>query len=370
MKRPLVLMLAICIVASCRHKEERLNYNIALEFPQQLTVTGMIMNTLDHFGIRSLMVIDSLLVLVTPKDSNYFHVYCTATEKLLGRFSGRGRGPEEFISADPIGSVGDNPDRLFHVFDNRSKEIKKIDIIRSVKEEVFIYEKSSTGIITQEVKRPVETVYHVSEGRIIYRDEYERAIRFSIFNYSTAGTINIPHNFPRRTDYSIPESSENKIFMVTTLAVNLRLNKIATGPYLLGELDFFDLEGNYLSTTLYVPQDTNRKLLSDLYVNPHAQRSFNNIVSSDNDFIYVLNNNYLQGVLPPSAGERNYKPIPTPESTGYTNELLVFDWNGQPVMKIMFDRFISNCTVDFVNRSIYGIYRQPYGDDVIIRYRF
>jgi len=370
MKRILGLILFVSIVAACKDKEERLKYTIALEFPQEQHVAGQIMNTLDHYGIRSLMVIDSFLVVVTPKDSNYFHVYSTANEELIARFSGKGRGPEEFISVDPILSVGDNPKQLFHLYDFGRKEITKIDFIRSIKEGEFIYEKVPIGVANQGVNSPVETVYHVSEDRIIYRDAFEKAVRFSIFNYHTGEIVNIPHNFPKRTEYSISESSENRVFMATTLAVNQSLNKIATGPYLLGELDFFDVDGKYLSTTLYVSQDTNRKLLSDLFDNPNALRSFNNIVSSDNDFIYVLNSNYLRGVLAPTSGENNFKPIPSPESVGHTNELLVFDWEGKPAMKILFDKFISNCTVDSENRVIYGIYRQPLGDDVIVRYQF
>lgn len=370
MKRILGLILVISIVAACRDKEQRLKYTIGLEFPQEQHVAGQIMNTLDHFGIRSLMVIDSFLVVVTPKDSNYFHVYSTVNEELISKFSGKGRGPEEFISVDPILSVGDNPKQLFHLYDFGRKEITKIDFITSIKEGEFTYENFPTGVANQGVKSPVETVYHVSEDRIIYRDAFEKAVRFSILNYDTGETVNIPHNFPKRTEYRISESSENRVFMATTLAVKQSLNKIALGPYLLGELDFFDLDGKYLSTTLYVSQETNRKHLSDLYDNPGALHSFNKIVSSDNSFIYILNNNYLEGVIPPSAGENNYKPIPSPESVGHTNELLVFDWEGKPAMKILFDKFISNCTVDSENRLIYGIYRQPLGDDVVIKYRF
>lgn len=370
MKRILVLILAISIVVACRDKEQRLNYITELEFPKELHVTGQIMNTLDHFGIRSLMVIDSFLIIVTPKDSNYFHVYSTSNEELLGKFSGKGRGPEEFISVDPILSVGDNPQKLFYLYDFGRKEITKIDFIRSIREGKFIYENSPTGVVNQGVKSPVETVYHVSEDRIIYRDAFEKAVRLSIFNYQTGEIVTIPHNFPKRTEYSISESSENRVFMATSLAVSQRLNKIALGPYLLGELDFFDLDGTYLSTTLYVSHERNRKHISDLYDNPGALHSFNKVVSSDNSFIYVLNNNYLEGVIPPSAGENNYKPIPSPASVGHTNELLVFDWEGKPAMKILFDKFISNCTVDSANRLIYGIYRQHLGDDVVIKYRF
>ena len=314
MKRILGLILVISIVAACRDKEQRLKYTIGLEFPQEQHVAGQIMNTLDHFGIRSLMVIDSFLVVVTPKDSNYFHVYSTVNEELISKFSGKGRGPEEFISVDPILSVGDNPKQLFHLYDFGRKEITKIDFITSIKEGEFTYENFPTGVANQGVKSPVETVYHVSEDRIIYRDAFEKAVRFSILNYDTGETVNIPHNFPKRTEYRISESSENRVFMATTLAVKQSLNKIALGPYLLGELDFFDLDGKYLSTTLYVSQETNRKHLSDLYDNPGALHSFNKIVSSDNSFIYILNNNYLEGVIPPSAGENNYKPIPSPES--------------------------------------------------------
>ena len=365
-------MTFLFLLASCGDKEDRLNYVIATNFPSEMQVKGKAFASLDHYRIREVRLIDTFLVVVTPSDSNYIHVYSTESDSLLLKLSSRGRGPGEFLSADPIRAFSEPGKRQFAVFDNQTKDITMIDVIRSVNEDGFFYERFPNRISTAEGNVPVETIYHNSGERAVYRTEFDMEMRFSIFNYQTGEIINIPINYPNRSDYRLPEGAGqlSRIFMVTTLAVNTRLNRIASGPFLLGELDFFDLDGNYIATSLYANKDTIRKHIDNLYESPNSIHRYNSIICSDDDYVYVLNDNYRTGVLAPAPGESNWHRIPSPEAVGHSNELLVFDWNGRPVKRFLFDRFIRNFTIDYNMGVIFGVYNHPEDGDKIIEYRF
>ncbi len=78
----------------------------------------------------------------------------------------------------------------------------------------------------------------------------EADFRFVIYRDSIKSFKNVPY-LPR-TGFSLNKELKSAVYRSASF-VNKEKGLMATAPILLGELDFFDLEGNYLSSSIFCP---------------------------------------------------------------------------------------------------------------------
>lgn len=368
MKEILIILTIVSLLYACENRSKRVSNKLVDEFPVTYNVKGEVMNTVKYLQINSLMLFDTLLVVISQHQSSYFQVYSTVTEKLVGSFSGKGRGPGEFLSMDLVKNGGGSDRLLLHAFDWTNQSITKINISKCIQENKFIFERSRLEINGD--NRSIETVLSITDDVIIFR-EVDQKTAFSILFIDSSRIIEVPYGIPRE-DFIILDKHKSPVFFATGVAINSELRKIAYGPYLIGQLDIFSLDGNPLSSSLYVKPLEMRRILEEYYSNENLSNyiRYNMHLTSDEKSIYILNDNYRFGLIPESTDSKKMTSIPKPEIVGHTNELLVFDWNGNPVKKILFDRFISDYTIDSKRRIIYAKCHYPFESDVIVRYNF
>ena len=142
--------------------------------------------------------------------------------------------------------------------------------------------------------------------------------------------------------------------------VNKKLRLIVSAPLLLGEIDFFDLDGNHLSSSIFFPREGLKKDIRNIDINGKDFDPKYHIVQlhANDEYIVGLNlNNYQSAIY---------------ENGSLSNQsILVFDWKGNPVKKFILDKqyFIKSFAVDWENSRFYG-YCSEESEHNIIVYEF
>lgn len=120
---------------------------------------------------------------------------------------------------------------------------------------------------------------------------------------------------------------------------------VAAEPYLLGQLDFFDMQGNYLRSTHFEKSEGLEEALVNSKINPNLfdTKVFISDMDASSDFIYGLSRNNMG------------KSISNPEVRS-PHKILVFDWEGNPVKEyVLADRRnVPSIAVDERNKRIFA----------------
>ena len=131
---------------------------------------------------------------------------------------------------------------LFNIWDVGRQRLTNLNITESITKSAFI----STSEVFFEDLEMVKKIFYLDDSLIIFEPEL---YRFSIKNSSTNEIINIPYNTSGLSFY-IPEKNEYFIF-TSALTVNPSLKRIAAAPVLLGQIDFFEINGCNTFSTIF-----------------------------------------------------------------------------------------------------------------------
>jgi len=279
-----------------------------------------------------LTAIDTFLV-VQKDNESFIQIYSTNTHSLLAEFGVKGRGPEEFIRPSLMKQTSyaeQNGSPEVYVYDFQRKTISKINIFNALRGNYYEYQKS----ITSNTHLPA--LYYIDDD--IYVAEPDSKNRFVISGSSKDQDILIPY-LPE-LEISIPPSDIGIVYASNATAVNKERNMLVSAPSFLGELDFFDLEGNLIRVSLLESRDKFKDELIQGY------SAFNqikyNILSLDTkgEMIYCLN-------LDTSVEDYS--------NGKYYPKLQVFSWDGKAVKEyILGNRPITDVAVDTVKNRIYA----------------
>lgn len=261
-------------------------------------------------GNIGLAVIDTFLI-IQKNTEPFIEVYSTNTNKLITTYGKYGEGPGYIL--DPLlvrGTEIINDQPIFTIFDLTKRIINKVNLNNLIN--------NIEPILTQEtVPFTGEHIlyYYYSDDEIILT-KTEGNNRFIHYNYENETTKNIPI-IPKQ-NFEIDEYVINRVYR-SSVTVNKQKGIIAAFPILLGSIDFFDINGNYLHTTYF---DDPKKLENNLIYNTEP-RIYIRDSDSDENFIYGLNINNSNTEIHGS----------TPNKL----KIEVFDWDGNPIKEFILE---------------------------------
>lgn len=326
----IVIILFSILFTTCESEENA----VIVEFKETENLSGQPVEDITTFssGNVHLTVADTFLV-IQKNDVPFFKIYNTNTHELLAEFGEEGRGPEEFLGPvlqKRVEFSSENESPVIKVFDYRRQSLSSINIF---------YVLSGKDAIQQE-DLPVSTFqiyfHHSSDSTFIGTPQDGR---FQIYNHITQSDTVIP--YVPKTDFIIPEFSLSAVYR-TAAVINRKENLMAAAPLYFGQLDFFDLNGNYLRSTMW---ESKNKFEEELR---SGQADFEKIktqivdLDSKNGLIYGLNRN--NSVEDNNSGELTSDV-----------KVQVFDWAGIPLEEYILDkRRLFSFAVDDVNNRIYA----------------
>ncbi|MEO9886062.1 MAG: BF3164 family lipoprotein [Balneola sp.] len=286
-------------------------------------------------GNVSLVVVDTFLV-IQKNEEKFISIYSTKNHELLASLGKEGRGPKEFLGPELIKQIGYdevNNSPLVYVYDYKRKNISTINVIEAIEE----------GEITLQEPLPSQSnylPYFFYKGEDFYlASPASGAGRFLIYDYDTS-EITITPYIPK-LDVAIPKTELSSVYR-STAYVSTEKKLIASATLHIGQLDFFDLDGNYIRSTVFDPLGSSAEELKLPSSSWKETRYYIEEIESKNNKIYALNFN--NKVL-------NFNNENRPNNV----KIQVFDWLGKPLKEYeLNDRLINAFAVDPIHNRIYA----------------
>jgi len=325
---------AFLTLSGCKPKKSD---NIIVDkFPETISLSGSPVKEIEVFdkGNVNLLVIDSFLI-VQKTYEKFIQIFSTNTHKFLTEFGSRGRGPNEFFSPVLTGQTGYVPitkNPLVYVYDTELRHLTCIDILECIINPKHINNEKKIPDVNSHLTR----FFYTNDS--IFFAIPEDGGRFLFYNYITLKIKIIP--FLPGTGFSIKRDLLHSVYR-SACVINKEERLIAAAAVCLGKIDFFDLEGNYIKSTIFESGKNLKKSLNTGAETLDPVIQITQLVS-EGDLIYGLNkNNRISDIY---------------ETKKYTNfKIMVFNWSGQPVSEYILDqRHISSFAVDLSHNRIYG----------------
>ncbi|NMA49779.1 MAG: hypothetical protein GX947_08465 [Tissierellia bacterium] len=351
----LVFILALTLINCRREEYKTITIN---EFQESENLAGKPIEKISLLtrGNVNLICIDSFLV-VQKSEEPIIQIYNNKTFELLAEFGKKGRGPNEFISPELLNQTSfdsTNGSPVVCLYDKNRRRFVKVNILCAVN--------NMPNRIYTEVPIPKHDqiftyFFYRDDDLLIATPETES--RFIIYKDSSESFKTVP--FLPKPNFKIPELLLDFVYRSTSF-IDKDRGLMVSAPIFMGEIDFFDLDGNYLSSSIFFPREGLKKDLTSYGVNGSGFDPKYHIfqLHANKKFIIALNYNNYQSAF-----------LNNDSSTLSNQNIMVFDWQGNPVKKFVLDNsyFIKSFAVDWGKNRFYG-YCSNENEHTIIMYEF
>ena len=324
----------ICITFSCTQvNDKRIEIK---KFPESEELSGNIITTVKTQNIRTLRIVDSILVIVNKEGDYFFEYYNCNNFELIGKYGIKGKGPGEFLYPLSTGEFIKKTltETIIQVYDMHRRIISDINLHKSINEESYI---CKSYILKNDLKNTGGVIF-ISDSLIGIVPDQGVPSRFIIYNNIDHSINHIPF-IPRLARWKIHRN--NQYFLYATGGHCVYQNQFfIAAPGGNGQLDFFDLTGNYLKT---IHICDNNYLKESKYPKSVMEIDGFNVFYSDlqivNEEIYAL-----------------FSIIKLPDLEKITkSRIYVFDLEGNPKKEYILDKEIHRFAIDPVNKRFIGL---------------
>lgn len=337
----LILLISL-LIFSCDHKKEEFNGELIIDFPDPNELEGEKIFE-GEFGIATISLKDSLLVLTTNRDT-IFHVYDN-NQNFISSFGNQGMGPGEFERPPFIKDIwkeGEEVKAL--IYDNINTIV--INISESIREnEVVITEEFE---LPSEIRHPIVDVFYIGNNQYIgmYDDRHHQRID------NKRGGFYYDRQTDKMETFQLVNLEIQPHEIMAAINVNSRTARLSPDreKFVLALLhspilEIFDVGSNSAKRFLLDTHPPENKF--DLHeFNEREIKEFNRNIFVTNSFIYLLYS-----------------------GNGNGQKIKVIDWNGNPEAQYSLpDGYDLNWLVtDEINESFYGL---SWNNDTIYKFDF
>ncbi len=286
------------------------------------------------------MITDSVLAVITPREDTLLTFISIPKEKVIKRMIPRGQGPGEMIMLDFCPQV--NKDQLW-IHDPNLGIVCRLDM----------------EAVTNESYQ-IEPIVKLGSSYLIKLGDYLVASgsnvkdnRFQIFD-SQGNLITSCLNYQKPDEYRhIPDHVYATVFQ-GDYAVHPNNEKFVFSSSMSGSIHFFDFtpESISLSTDLFFYHPSITDLGQNRYMIDRDAKMGFPMIESDMDYVYTL-----------YAGDKTKTQH---LSTLTSNQILVYDWNGNPVKRYELEIPLFTFCLNAAGDKIYGVAFEP--ETIIVQY--
>ena len=261
-------------------------------------------------GNVNLLVVDTLLI-VQKSSEPFLEIYDTNTHKLLTTFGKQGEGPGEMLVPELINQREfENGSPIITLYDFKRRIVNKINLKNLIQENEPVLKQNPLPFKGNYVLY----FFHADQNFVMGTTEGNG--RFTHYSYENDSTKFIP--FLPQTEFEVEENFK-EIAYRSTVTINKEKGLFAAFPILLGQVDFFDLSGNFLSKTYFEDPD---KIKEGFFIKDEKERQDSYMYVSDSD----SDQNYIFGL-----NMNNNSSIYRGGSLSRKQKIEVFDWEGSHI---------------------------------------
>ncbi len=309
------------------------------EFPETVSLAGSIVD-MDVIGMLDIAIYDTMMVVSSNDKNGYLDFLSLPDMNHHGKFLKGGRGPNEMLNMPWISSavpLNDGDNLKIVIFDNNRDSYFIVDIGETIKTSelnMVLIADSLPGMLTSSSCIYIDdTTLFCNEAQLPGINQ----IRYVLRN----GIKDTPVNFEKLNSAFMPVN-----LGYTALASITRYDRqnglIVEIPILLNHINLYSVDGEFGKSICLDRQiDDIDELANDPYFSEREIFANPRIYS---DYFGVLYLNHTNRIMELGRGN---KPA-----------ILMFDWKGEPLMKLELDRYATSFDIDFVNRYLYTLDRE------------
>ena len=340
-----IALLVLCVwLCGCHRSEELSDFNrLFAQKPEiKLSIRSSNIKS-DDVGVPIYFAcIDSLIIVSGMFESNFITVYNTNNGQVVNRFASKGQGPDEFLGIG--GLYFSNDHLLIHsTKPNRMVYVHKSDLLES----------------------------NVSFRKVNFKENDVSYIRISpVSDGLFMGTVRMLNNYDSRAQFALADENGEFLREVDRYSLNRELESVPNydlamgfqgtlapspdGHYALysgshhGVLKFFSFNGNnpqkIKEYVIAFPKFTSR--------------------SNPNILLYAVgpSNESIGGTISVAVSDDSYYVLFSQQPREYkSNIIYVFDFQGEPVKKILLDEPVNKIVYSKEDNSLFA-YRETEED--------
>lgn len=312
-----------------------------------LTMEKSLIQNSDIGEIVDMLVIDSFLISDEIFSKKIFKLYDIQTGKLLSNFIDKGRGPNEMLFPHILNYYNQD---CFTTFDNNNKELIYFSLCEFRNQNYRFHKKEKIEFTT--TKSFATKSYLLNDSTLLCTGILEKG-QYILYNLKSKNTkllLDYPYDEKHKG-----ESNEIKgTAFQGEISVKPDRKKFANatgGIFEICELQGADIRRIFRKIYYFPEYKIIQNHAAFYSTQPYA---FHSITSTDS-YIFLI----YSGRSMKEFGEEYYAG----------NNLLVFDWEGNPVVNFILDRYLKNFTLDVRYMKIFGYCTNPIsGEPEIVTY--
>mgnify|MGYP006282370401 CR=1 FL=1 len=330
MKNIYVLLFLTVLFACNRPQNETIS-----NFPKTIELKGKTINTEPFKAMDITGIIDSIIIVNTGLSSYKFYLFNKNDFSLIAKTGKTGKGPKELTSAT-IGNI-DQKKNCFYCLDRSKLKVFRFNLKAALNNKDYLPE-----IYTKLPEKYSHTskINVVNDSTIIASGMLDYNLYVINKNGSVSKKIgklpNKPNNI-KAVDHS------NYYRNLTTY--NHHLKKLATAYNRFDTIKAYTITGNKLFQK--VGPDFIKTNYKDLYRGSNKTAYWK--MHSDNKYIYALYSGKKRYEMPSDANSLNNIKLFHPKT------LHIFDWEGNPKLKINLDKSIVDFAIDKETNRLIGL---------------
>jgi len=283
--------------------------------------------------VGDMLIVDNTLITMDMMADTIFHVFKLPTCEYIGGFINRGNGPNEEISIAPyISGISDSS------FFYRSVQNGKIAYINKVTKSIEIKEKIDLpsklmGDLTQIM---------LNDNLIGYDMTKPSDLEYESFNIRSKEVHNFG-SFPK-IDLSVDKSKNNQMF--TKIMANRKDGLRFAALY--DKFPYLRIYGNKNNLIHEIRLENKQKLPSEFLENIKNPTDLEGTMI--NYLKLKVTDSYIYGLY--VGKTRGELKVQERKNDDYGCEIHIWDWNGNPIAKLILEKEVSSFAVSSNNKYI------------------
>lgn len=336
--------LLLLIFSNCSNKKEYFAGDI-IYFNNFPSIDSLYGNKIELSGIYTdnMLVYDSLILFSAQQYPDFhYYVFSLNSGNQLGSFCRKGEGPQDYIVlGDTKQFTIENKAIKLWTRDVMKEKLQLLDLTKSIANNETVIDTIISGHWKGEFNRPFSFAFVLKDNLIAMKNQPEiisndglTYLPGSYFLYNTTD----PNPIQKFTLYNYPVINPQYTFdnyLHSIDRIKPDNTKIAMGMSLLSQINILDIK----SGKLIGIRTSGTPDFKDLEKKTTEIKFYYSDICIDNEYIYGLYSNKI-------FNDQNYPFV--------SNEVHVFDWEGNAIRKLILDREFDRIALDPVKKKLYA----------------
>ncbi|MFA8432978.1 MAG: BF3164 family lipoprotein [Marinifilaceae bacterium] len=287
-------------------------------------------------------IVDQFLIITNEKNTSFFDVYDLSSMEKIISFGKKGKGPREYLMPSIYATQIVNDSAFLCVFDvlkridcriNLSGVIKNCNLLPTIEK------------LPNKLGIPEKIIYKSTDTIIFSPDSDMDHARFCIYSYETNKKLQI--KYLPELDYDISKINCYPIYNNVSSCYSDSLGVFAATSVMLGQVDFFRKNGQYLYSSVIERQEKLKYGSENHLIFRHSPTRYHTDLRDYDGYVYLL-----------------YSKI-NGEGQVSNSEIYKLDWKGKVIKKIVMNKVCVSFDISEKDGCLYAVTYDNFNYSVI-----